>query len=277
MRMLDVLKINSQILNAKLESSRLYNHNGLKGTCREEDLINVIRDCIPECYGMKSGQIFSQSDKISKQIDAVIYDSIFLNYFKKNSSAYLFPCESIYGSVEVKSMLDKKSFDEAIENIKSVRELKREKANCLNIIPIRHIDLNKSTFRFNENRTNEYINIIFAYDSVNENTISEYIRNLEYDYELLPTFIYIHKKGLIFSKVYHDKNKIELREKSYFGMNHEINNNYTLSKYGEDSMTAFFILLNAMLEQIQLKSIDYTELSNNKLNTIKKDIDIFLN
>lgn len=46
MRMMDVLKVNSQILNAKLESSRLYEHNGLKGSCREEDLINIIRDCI---------------------------------------------------------------------------------------------------------------------------------------------------------------------------------------------------------------------------------------
>ena len=34
MKMLEVLKANSQILNAKLESSRLYEHNGLKGTCR---------------------------------------------------------------------------------------------------------------------------------------------------------------------------------------------------------------------------------------------------
>ena len=40
MKMLEVLKANSKILNAKLESSRLYEHNGLKGTCREEDLID---------------------------------------------------------------------------------------------------------------------------------------------------------------------------------------------------------------------------------------------
>lgn len=89
MKMMDVLKVNSQILNAKLESSRLYEHNGLRGTCREEDLINVIRDCIPECYGMKDGQIFSHDDKISKQIDMVIFDNVFSNYFKKDSSAYL--------------------------------------------------------------------------------------------------------------------------------------------------------------------------------------------
>lgn len=277
MKMLDVLKTNSQILNAKLESSRLYEHNGLKGTCREEDLINIIRDCIPECYGMKAGQIFSQNDKISKQIDVVIYDSVFSNYFKKDSSAYLFPCESVYGSVEVKTMLNRETFDEAIENIKSVRELKREKANCLDITPIRHIDLSKENFKYNENRTNEYINVIFAYDSVNEDTIIEYIRNLKYDYELLPTFIYIHKKGLIFSKVHFDENKTEMGEKSYLGMNHEFNNKYTLSKYGDDGMTAFFILLNAMLEQIQLKAIDYTELCNNKINSIKKDGDVLIN
>ena len=60
-------------------------------------------------------------------------------------------------------------------------------------------------------------------------------------------------------------------------MNHKENNNYTISKYGEDAMTAFFILLNAMLEQIQLRSIDYTELCNNKLNELKKDNDVLIN
>ena len=45
-------------------------------------------------------------DKMSKQIDVVIYDNVFSNFFKKDSSAYLFPCESVYGSIEVKTMLD---------------------------------------------------------------------------------------------------------------------------------------------------------------------------
>ena len=277
MKMLDVLKTNSNILNAKLESSRLYDHNGMKGTCREEDLINVIRDCIPECYGMRAGQIFSQNDKISKQIDVVIFDNIFSNYFKKDSSAYLFPCESIYGSIEVKSMLDKESFNQAIENIKSVRELDREPSNCLDVTPIRHLDLSKQSFKYNEDKLNEFVNVIFAYDSVSENTLIDYIKNIKYDYELLPTFIYVHKKGLIFSKVYCDEDKSELGKKSYIGMNHKTNNNYTISKYGEDAITAFFILLNAMWEQIQLKSINYSDLCNNKLNKLKKDNDILIN
>ena len=171
---------------------------------------------------------------------------------------------------EVKTILDEKSFKEAIENIKSVRELKREKSTCLDITPLRHLDLSKSTFRYNETRTNEYLNIIFAYDSVSEKTLTEYIKKLEGDYDLLPNFIYVHKKGIIFTKV-NVENDI-----SYLGMNHSINNNYTLSKYGEDGLTAFFILLNAMLEQIQLKSIDYSCLCNNKLDEIKKDNDILI-
>ena len=96
------------------------------------------------------------------------------------------------------------------------------------------------------------------------------MNNLEEDFDLLPSFIYIHKKGIIYSKVNVENGK------SFFGMNHIVNNNYTLSKYGEDGLTAFFILLNAMLEQIQLKSIDYTKLCNNKLNEIKKETDILV-
>lgn len=174
-------------------------------------------------------------------------------------------------------MLDKKSFDQAIENIKSVRELDRQASNCLDITPIRHLDLSKQFFKYNEDKTNEYLNIIFAYDSVSEDTLIEYIKNLKYDFQLLPTFIYVHKKGLIFSKVYCNGEKVELGEKSYIGMNHKENNNYTISKYGDDAITAFFILLNAMLEQIQLKSIDYTELCNKRLDELKKDNDVLIN
>lgn len=273
MKLLDIIKINSEILNSKLESSKLFEHNGLRGTCREEDLISIIRDCLPECYGMKSGQIFSTiDDKISKQIDVVIYDSVFSNYFKRESSSSLFPCESVYGSIEVKSYLNEETFKQAIENIKSVRELNRREANCLDITPIRHLDLSPETFRFSTEKTNEYLNIIFCYDSVSEETITNYIKELNYDLELLPTIIYIHKKGIIYSKVQVDSD----REKTFLGMNHSINNNYCLSKFEKNSLTAFFILINAMLEQIQLKSIDYTSLSNQCLSLLKKADDILL-
>lgn len=265
MKLLDVIRTNSDILNAKLECSKLYEHNGLKGTCREEDLISVIRDCLPECYGMKSGQIFSQDDKISNQIDVVIYDAVFSNYFKRDSSSSLFPCESVYGSIEVKSFLDKKTFSQAIENIKSVRKLKRENSAFLDIIPIRSLNFNKDSFKYDESKMNEYFNIIFAYDSVNEKTIKKYIKELDYDYELLPTFIYIYKKGLIFSKVFVQNDEIVA------GMNYVEYNNYCLTKYGKDSLTAFFIIMNAMLEQIHLKSINYTEFCNKVSDELKKE------
>ena len=44
-------------------------NNNLKGPCREEDLINVIRDLILKYYGIKSYQILSDNNKMGKQID----------------------------------------------------------------------------------------------------------------------------------------------------------------------------------------------------------------
>lgn len=267
MKLIDVIKTNSKILEAKLESSKLYEHNGMIGTCREEDLIRVIRDCIPECYGMSSGQVFSQYNQISNQIDVVIYDSIFSNYFKKESSANLFPAESIYGSIEVKSFLDKKSFEMAIDNIKSVRKLIREKSTMLDLTPICHLNFSKKSFSYDENRKNEYLNIIFAYDSVNTLTLNKYISELNDDYELLPTFIYVLKKDLLYCKVQ------EKNQKCSIGMNHSKNNKYVLGNYKGNSLTVFFLLINAILEQIQLKSIDYTNLLNENLDDLRYGFD----
>ena len=263
MKIIDIIKSNSKVLEAKLESSKLYDHNGLKGTCREEDLIRIIRDCIPECYGLKAGQVFSQDNQISNQIDVVIYDAIFSNYFKKDSSSFLFPAESIYGSIEVKSFLNKENFDMAINNIKSVRMLNREKATCLDVTPISHLDLSKNTFSYNENRTNEYLNIIFAYDSVSEDTLNKYVEDLKDDFEMLPTFIYVYKKNILYTKV-------EKIDKQYHvSMNNKNNSCYAVGNYKDNSLTVFFLMINAMLEQIKLKSIDYTKLLNDNLQGLR--------
>lgn len=263
MKLIDIIKANSKILEAKLESSKLYEHNGMKGTCREEDLINIIRDCLPECYGLKPGQIFSQHDQMSNQIDVVIYDSIFSNYFKRDSSAYLFPAESVYGTIEVKSMLNKEAFDMSIDNIKSVRRLKREDSTLLDLTPTSHLDLSPKTFKYNKNRFNEYLNIIFAYDSVSVDTLNEYIRKLNEDFEMLPTFIYVYKKEVLYVKVEEKDNH------HYIGMNHEKNTVYTLGNYKDNSLTVFFLMINAMLEQIKLKSIDYSKFLNDNLGNLR--------
>ena len=278
MKYLEILKTNSKILDAKLEASIPYNHKGVKGNCREEDLISVIRDCLPNCYGLKSGEIFDQYDNISNQIDVVIYDNVYSNYFKKDSSTSLFPCESIYGSIEVKSYLNKDEFDKAIKNIKSVRQLKRADSNILDITPLRRLNFDDKQFKLNDiGRHNEYVNVIFAYDSVSNESIIDYLDELKnQDLDLLPTFIYVHKKGMIYFKVQSD-GKRQNMSNCFFGMNHKKNDTYSISNYGEDSLTAFFILLNAMLEQIILKSINYTEFSNKYLQELKKDTDKVLN
>lgn len=270
MKIIDIIQKNSKILESKLEASVLYEHNGMRGTCREEDLINIIRDCLPECYGLKAGQVFSQYDQISKQIDVVIYDSIFSNYFKRDSSAALFPAESIYGTIEVKSKLDKKSFDMAIENIKSIRKLKREQSSMLDIIPISTLSLSTNSFSYTQNRFNEYLNIIFAYDSPSIETLNKYIENLNEDYELLPTFIYVYKKNTLYIKV----EKID--EQYHVSMNNKNNNYYAVGDYKENSLTVFFLMINAMLEQIKLKSIDYTNLLNNNLQNLRYGPEIII-
>lgn len=269
MKFLEILKTNSKILDAKLEASIPYNHKGVKGTCREEDLIDVIRDCLPNCYGLKSGEIFDQYNEISNQIDVVIYDNVYSNYFKKDSSASLFPCESVYGSIEVKSYLNKKDFLAAIDNIKSVRKLKREESKYTDITPNYRLNIEGSIIN-GPQKKNEYLSIIFAYDSISAKNICSYLKELEEeDIDLLPTLIYVHKQGIIYTKVQLD-NSDSSHTRTSFGMNHEKNDAYTITNYGEDSLTVFFILLNSMLSQIILKNINYASFHNQFIDNLKK-------
>ena len=58
-------------------------------------------------------------------------------------------------------MAQEKNISNVVESsIKSVRELKEEQTPCLDITPLRHLGLSKSTFEYNENRTNEYLTFL---------------------------------------------------------------------------------------------------------------------
>lgn len=262
-RLVNVINTNCLILKNRLEQSNQFSHNGTKGDERENAVIEVIRDCLPLCYGLKTGQIFDKNNQLSKQIDCVIYDAVYSNFFYKNNQNTLFPVESIYGTIEVKSCLDKKELEKALENIKSVKNLYREKSDLLDLTPISRLVLSENTFSYNKASCNEFLNIIFCYDSIDELRILNYIKDSNCNLKELPNFIYIHKKGIILSKVELLEEKSDIC-KIAIGMNHLKNDGYSISYFGENSLSAFFLLINSMLPQIRLKSIDYMNIINNK-------------
>ncbi len=73
---------------------------------------------MPACYGLSGGEAFDNEGNISKQLDLVVYDSIFSYIIPYIDNYIQFPCEPIYGNIEIKSYLNEEELIRAFENIK---------------------------------------------------------------------------------------------------------------------------------------------------------------
>ncbi|MCG8348879.1 MAG: hypothetical protein MI924_13995 [Chloroflexales bacterium] len=80
-------------------------HQGEKGGLKERRVADFIRSFLPQKYGLGTGHVIDSEGNTSGQADIVIYDT--LNDVKIPIDEYysLFPCESVYAIIEVKSTL----------------------------------------------------------------------------------------------------------------------------------------------------------------------------
>ena len=159
-------------INAEFKASQSVWHNASAGTIREKIIKDVIRPYLPKIYGIRGGLCYDKDGHKSRQLDSVIYNDLYSIHVPFSDDFSIFPCESIYGNIEVKSSLNKKSLKEAIENIKSLKSLEREDATHLNLTPYRKISL------ANENRfekTNNYFGAVFAYEGPTITTFFKYL------------------------------------------------------------------------------------------------------
>jgi len=111
-------------LLADFEISSQVNHQGVKGTYRESALKDfLLSGRLPAKYGLGSGEIVSPTMDVSKQCDLIIYDQFNNIPLLYDEQIQVYPIDSIYGVIEVKSGLSKPVLFEALENIRAVKRL----------------------------------------------------------------------------------------------------------------------------------------------------------
>ena len=89
---------------------------------------NVVRDLLeeylPARYSFGTGFVIDSGGQQSRQCDIVIYDTVVSAGMLARTGPMLFPVESVYGVVEVKSTLNAKEIRDAFSHIASVKRLK---------------------------------------------------------------------------------------------------------------------------------------------------------
>lgn len=173
-------------------------HNGLKGTVREEKLKEYISKLFPTKYAIGNGIIVDSNETQSKQQDFIIYDNFNSPKLMETESVQVIPIESVYATIEVKSTLTITELEKSIKNIESVKKLEKTKPFSMPLI---------------SSSITPPICMIFAYSSdTSLNNIVKKIDEFNNDIDLRNrlSIVCVLDKGLIFGINRHGFKEIEI-------------------------------------------------------------------
>lgn len=260
MRLLEALRIQAAKIAADLDNSKLFTHMGDRGAFREEIIKDFLRPFLPDCYGLSSGEIFSMSGTQSAQVDVIVYDALFSTVLFRNGPQQLFPAESIYGSIEVKSKLSLSELDRACGNVASVKSLPRRRADTLDLLPLLRLELGGGLSGGGDFR-NPYLGIVFAYDGVEATKVvddlSRRLRENQEAKQLLPDFVFVARPGYFISRyATRDGKNCPL-----LGGGQDYSN-FLWMPTGEDTLPLFYFTLNVCLSHLRLRAPDINDLWN---------------
>jgi hypothetical protein len=257
MQLLEALRIASERMVLDFEHSNLFKHSGDKGKFREQIIAKFLRPFLPKCFGIGSGQVFSAAGPVSDQVDIVVFDELFSNVLFRDYDNHIFPCESVYGTIEVKSVLTTDELEKSISNIASVKRLERAATDMFDITPTSKITISGDITFSQSHASNPYVGIVFAYDGlVPETVITALEAKLaakEYPAELLPNYIFLYKRGVTILRAVREGATCKVTPPG------QPFNAYAQHPSGKDILPLFFLTLNANLNSIRLRAPDFSQ------------------
>ncbi len=200
------------------------NHNGEKGTARENMLEFYLKGYIPEKYCFAKGTIVDCKDVQSKQVDIIMHDKFITPYLVDMDSTKIIPIESVYSVIEVKSTLSKEELRKSIKNIESVRKLEKKTITGISY---------------------PTAGLIFAYDS--DSSLDAIYKNLvtlssDVGHENRVSCVCVLNKGIIIPVDKNGMNQVSLIPSN--------NTVYAMINNSSDSLLLFYLILTQILNGI---------------------------
>lgn len=120
-----LLKLFSSIeatMLARFREAGFIKHSGDRGENREHILREFLLSHLPKKYGVAKGEIITKDGQRSHSADIIIYDAVNCPILYSEKTAIV-PIESVYGIIEVKSLLSKAEFIGAARQIECFKKL----------------------------------------------------------------------------------------------------------------------------------------------------------
>ena len=257
MTLYDALLKAAPLLEAKFNESTIINHSATKGTFREIILNEILRPYLPLQYGLSSGECFDLNGQLSRQMDIVVYDQLF-SYSIPRGNYMIIPFESVYGEIEVKSHLNKKTFDESLANIESLKKLNRSKPEPCQVLPNFSIDIKGVNWETTSYTTP--FGCVFAYDSVNPDTIMDYIlKKGSLNPAVMPDMIVLYKGKTIIMRINYEGDKFYVStDNCYQG--------FVSVPCGEDTLPIFLSYLMCRTRDTRIKTTNIENTFNKMMD-----------
>lgn len=144
-----------EIMSKFRRLSNLVKHNTTSGDYHEEILRTVLRNFLSKRFSVKKGFIYSGHEQVSKQIDLMVIDenSPMAYVFQEGDFAIVIP-EAVVAVMEIKTVIQKDDFVEALENIQSAKSLMTDGLFPANLT-----------------------GIVFGYKGAQDNTLAEWFKD----------------------------------------------------------------------------------------------------
>jgi hypothetical protein len=268
MHLLQALRNQALKIRADLDNSKLFAHMGDRGSYREAIIRDFLRPFLPDCYGLSTGEVFSVDGAQSAQVDVVVYDAVFSAALFKNGPQQLFPAESVFGAVEVKSDLNSTELERACENARRLKVLQRPGTDMLDLTPLVRFNVS-STFTTGETLPrNPYVTFAFGFHGPSAETtatsLNQRLASAPANKLLLPDFVFVSDPGYMIARI-----SGTLETSFQFALPGQEYTKYVFLEVGADALPLFFLTLNVCLGQLRLRAVDYVTLWTTLVDQIR--------
>jgi hypothetical protein len=124
---LDIRKIfeevSKQLLSEFRKTAAGISHPVGKGDQREAAFSKFLEDYLPTRYSVGRGEVITPENRVSGQLDIIIFDASRCPVLIKSESHSVYPIESVYGAISMKSTLDAAALKDGYENIASLKSI----------------------------------------------------------------------------------------------------------------------------------------------------------
>ena len=157
---------------AQLEEAKVFELRLSRGECREAVVKLALRPWLPKRYGLGSGEVVGADGSRSNALDIVIFDDLHSVVFKSIGGKVLCPAESVFGTIEVKTMLNRKELGDGISKGRSLAIISRRRTDAYQFTPTAGFELGEGLEGDGRTR-HHYVTGIVAVDAMKAGRIVE--------------------------------------------------------------------------------------------------------